>query len=212
LRYPDDYTMEGAARQLLPTLDAHGINRCLVVGYSMGGRLALHLAVHHASRFHGVVLESARPGLATPGEREQRVAQDEARAEEMESGDFASFLHSWYRQPLFGTLSRKPGRIEALIASRSGNTPSELARSLRAMGAGRQGSLWPELPGLTVPVLAVAGADDSTFVPIAQQMADLSPSVEAAIVADAGHNVHLEQPGEFARVLKAFARRVLTRD
>jgi len=210
LRYPEDYTMEGAAGQVRQILDAHGIGSCLLVGYSMGGRLALHLAAHHAARFHGALVESARPGLAAPEEQDQRVSQDEIRAAEIESGDFAAFLDRWYRQPLFETLAQQPGRIEALIKSRSGNAPSELARSLRAMGAGRQASLWPELPALTVPILAVAGADDRKFAPIAQQMAGLSPSVEAAIVADAGHNVHLEQPEDFARVLEGFARRVLT--
>ncbi len=198
------YTMEGAAQTLLDLLDHLGIDRCAVVGYSMGGRLALYVALHHAGRCARLVLESASPGLATEVERAARRTADEARARRLEAGDLQPFLNEWYRQPLFASMEEHAGLVERMVQARLRNDPRELARSLRGMGTGRQPSLWERLSALRVSTLAVAGGLDRKFVEIAERMARLSPEVQPTVVQDAGHTVHAERPHRFLGLLRAF--------
>ena len=198
------YTMEGAAQALVDLLDQRGIERCAVVGYSMGGRLALYFALHFPERCRKLVLESASPGLKTGQEREARCVLDEERAVRLESGDFETFLHAWYRQPLFTSLAGHDGLVRQMIDRRRINDPRELARSLRGMGTGRQPSLWERLPELRVSTCAVAGALDRKYVGIAGRMARVSRHVHAAVVPEAGHTVHAEQPRRFVTLLHAF--------
>ncbi len=203
---PESYSFGGAARTLISLLDCLGLERAALAGYSMGGRLALYLALRRPERCSGLLLESTSPGIENITEREARVEADEERAARLESGDFGEFVADWYRQPLFASLARREGLVEALIPARLRNDPAELARALRGLSAGRQPSLWAELPGLSVPALAVAGALDERYVAVARRMAALSPRLRAAVVPGAGHNVHLEAPGEYIRLLKEALR------
>ncbi len=195
------YTMEGAAQALIEVLDERGIARCAVVGYSMGGRLALYFAMQFPERCRVLVLESASPGLATAAERAARRVVDEARAARLEREDFDTFLNEWYRQPLFASLAAYEGLVEQMITRRRANDPRELARSLRGMGTGSQPSLWERLATWRVSTVAMAGGLDAKYVEIAGRMAALSDAVRAVIVPEAGHNVHAEQPGRFTTLL-----------
>ncbi len=201
---PEDYTIEGTARAMLDLLAELDIERAALAGYSMGGRLALYLALRCPERCSGLFLESASPGIEDAAEREARRASDERRASALESDDFERFLAGWYRQPLFASLSRHEGLVERIIEARSRNDPAELARSLRGMGAGSQPSLWRELAGLRVPALAVAGELDERYAGISRRMADLNPSVRTALVPRAGHNVRLEAPQAYLALLQDF--------
>ena len=201
---PDRYTMEGAARSVLDALDKAEVDRTTVVGYSMGGRLALYLALRHPDRCAGLFLESASPGLEDDGERTARRRADEQKAIRLESGDFREFLNDWYRQPLFAPLARDEGLLRQTIENKLGEDPAELAMSLRGMGTGSQPSLWRELPGLRVPSLAVAGELDEKFVGISRRVASLCPPMRVAVVPGAGHNVHAEAPGEYLSSLRDF--------
>jgi 2-succinyl-6-hydroxy-2,4-cyclohexadiene-1-carboxylate synthase len=206
LPYAEAYTIEGAAKMLCELLDGLEIERPLVVGYSMGGRLALYLALRHPEKCSGLFLESASPGIEDAAEREARRDADEELAKRLESGDFGEFLADWYRQPLFASLARHEGLVEAMIETRSHNDPVELARSLLGMGAGRGPCLWGELAGLRVPTLAVAGELDAKYVGISRRMAASSPNVRAAVVPGAGHNVHAEDPGAYLALLQCSLR------
>ena len=201
---PDAYTIEGTTRALLDLLDELGITRAALIGYSMGGRLALYLALRHPERCSGLCLESASPGIEEPAERQARREADEERARRLESGDLASFLKDWYRQPLFASLARREGLLRETIESRMRNDEGELARSLRSLGTGIQPSLWDELGTLQVPALAVAGDLDEKHAGISTRMASLSPRIRVAVVPGAGHNVHLESPEEYLALLKRF--------
>lgn len=198
------YTMEGAAEALLELLDDLGIERCVLVGYSMGGRLALYVALHHPERVRRLVLESASPGLEGEVERAARRGVDEARALRLETGDFDAFLEDWYRQPLFATLARRPDLATRTIQARRRNRVSELARSLRQMGTGRQASLWERLESLPVSTLAIVGALDGKYVEVAERMAVRTSDLRVAVIPDVGHNVHLEHPSAYAEVLRDF--------
>ncbi len=201
---PEYYTIEGTTRALLDLLDGLEISRAALAGYSMGGRMALYLALRHPERCSRLFLESASPGVVDAAEREARRVADEERARRLESGDFEGFLADWYRQPLFASLSRHEGLVQKIIEARRRNDPAELARSLRGMGAGSQPSLWEVLAGLQVPTLAVAGALDEKYAGISRRMAVLNPGMRTAVVPGAGHNIHLEAPEAYLALLQDF--------
>jgi len=110
---PDTYTVEGAARAVIRTLDGLEVVRPVVAGYSMGGRLALYLALRYPERCAGLFLESASPGLENSSKRAVRRAADESKAQRLESGDLEAFLRDWYRQPLFASLAQADHRGKA---------------------------------------------------------------------------------------------------
>lgn len=201
-----DYTMEGTSTLLAEALDAAGVERTHVVGYSMGGRTALYFAVTHPERCRSLVVESATAGLPAAEERAARRAADETRAVRIEEGDYLEFLEEWYRQPLFETYRRHKGLLDRMIRSRRSNSPRELARVLRGMGTGSQPSLWGRLQELRMPVLAVAGALDEKYVETAERMARAVPEATTAIVEEAGHNVHAEWPDRYADMLIDFLK------
>ncbi|CAN5607999.1 2-succinyl-6-hydroxy-2,4-cyclohexadiene-1-carboxylate synthase [soil metagenome] len=201
---PDAYTIEGTSRALLGLLDGLGVENPVIAGYSMGGRLALYLALRHPDRLSGIFLESASPGLESAEVRARRRRADEQKATRLESGDFREFLRYWYRQPLFASLARDEGLLRKTIEDKLRNDPAELATSLRGMGAGSQPSLWGELPDLRVPALAVAGERDEKFVGVSRRMETLGPGMTTAIVPEAGHNVHVEALARYLRLLRNF--------
>jgi len=205
---PDAYTMQGAARSVIRTLDKLEEECPVIVGYSMGGRLALYLALRYPERCAGLLLESASPGLESESERTARRAADDEKAKRLESGDFDAYLLDWYRQPLFESLAKDEGLLRQTIAARRHNDPVELARSLRGMGTGRQPSLWAELEELGVPALAVAGELDGKYVGISSRMASVSQRVETVVIPGVGHNVHAEAPARYIALLRRYLYRL----
>src|SRR5919112_908764 len=168
---PDTYTIEGATRAVISTMDGLEVDYPIVAGYSMGGRLALYLALSYPSRCAGLFLESASPGLEGAGERAARRAADEWKAERLESGDFEAFLLDWYRQSLFASLARDENVLRRTVEARRRNDPGGLAGSWRGGGRVSQPPLWGELEGLAVPALAVAGGLDGKYAGISSRLA-----------------------------------------
>ena len=191
------YTMDGAAARLRDALDARGVWRAVVAGYSMGGRLALHFALLHPARVAALVVVSASPGLASGEERAARRRLDAERAAQV-AADFPGFLDRWYRAPIWGGLGADARR--RLVRRRLANDPAELARSLAGMGTGAQPSHWDALPRLP-PTRALAGARDAKFVRIARRMAEAAP-VEAVVVPGAGHALLDGAPAAVAAALR----------
>jgi 2-succinyl-6-hydroxy-2,4-cyclohexadiene-1-carboxylate synthase len=199
------YRMERCVADLLAVLDALQIERAAVLGYSMGGRVALQLAAAAPDRVDALVLESSSPGIASAAERQARVASDMALAESIEQGGLAAFVERWERLPLFASQSALPEDTRArLHAQRLRNNPIGLANSLRGMGTGQQASLWDRLAGLHVPTLLIAGELDAKYRALADEMLALLPNARAMIVSGAGHAVHLEQPQAFAKNVLEF--------
>jgi 2-succinyl-6-hydroxy-2,4-cyclohexadiene-1-carboxylate synthase len=171
------------------------------VGYSMGGRLCLQLALDRPDLVERLVLVSASPGIASAPERAQRRAADERLAQEAELVGVDVFLERWLAQRLFETL---PPEAAMLDDRRKGNTVHRIAHQLRALGQGAQPSLWPRLGELTMPVLVVSGAYDRKYTEIADQVAAAISSARLETVAKAGHAVHLERPVEVAELLTSW--------
>jgi 2-succinyl-6-hydroxy-2,4-cyclohexadiene-1-carboxylate synthase len=166
--------------------------RAVWLGYSMGARYCLHVALAVPGAVEGMVLVGATAGIEDEGERTARVAADEALAARLEAVGLDAFLDEWLASPLFATL---PVAARCLDARRS-NTVEGLAASLRLAGTGAQEPLWGRLGGIAVPVLVVAGSDDERFVAHGRRLADALPRAERAVVPGAGHAAHLERPAE----------------
>lgn len=167
----------------------------VLIGYSMGGRVALHAALGMPEAFSALVLIGSSPGIADPAERAARRCADAALAERIVKTDTASFLEEWDAQPLLAgrRAMPEPWRSRSLEARRQ-NTPEGLAASLAGVGTGALDPLWGRLGELRIPTLLLAGADDGKFSAIAGRMAAKIPGALFAGVEGAGHAAHLEKP------------------
>lgn len=204
------YGIEQSTRDLLAVFDALGIARAAVIGYSMGGRLALFLTAA-AARVSALILESTSPGLREEAARRARAAQDAALAEAVERDGVAAFVDRWEQLPLFTSQGRLPDTVRAsLRAQRLQHAPIGLANSLRGMGQGVQPPMHDRLPLLRVPTLLLAGALDPDYCALAREMSRVIPGARAVIVPDAGHAVHLEQPEAFYRIVLEFLEQVVS--
>lgn len=169
----------------------------VLVGYSMGARMALHAAIQHPYAMTGLVLVSGTAGIEDDSERAARIQADEALASRIEKIGTSAFIHEWIRQPLFA----KSTISEDEIRDRCRNTPSSLASSLRKCGTGQQESLWSQLEEIRIPVLLICGNRDEKFLEIAKRMHQLIPDSALRILDKAGHNAHLDQPEAFAQAV-----------
>ena len=172
-----------------------------LAGYSMGGRIALHAALAMGSRVRRLVLIAASPGIADPGQREERRLADERLAGELEGLSIEEFAQRWARTPV---LAGQPEEVLARAqADRLRNTTAGLARALRGLGNGALPPLWGRLGELRMPVTLVVGERDTKFTAIAREMAALIGSANVVVVPGAGHAVHLEAPDVVAEIIAA---------
>ncbi len=201
------YTMANTAYALINLLDELKITKCFLIGYSMGGRLALYLALHFPERFFKVVLESASPGLPTEAEQLERIKFDtqigSKLTRSLEKSDFAAFLSNWYNQPIFGYIKNRP-EYDRMIKIRLQNNPLELDKSLRFMGTGCQPSLWDKLEDNKIPILLLVGEYDQKFITINTNMSKICKFSQLKIISNAGHNIHFENTLEFVENIKYF--------
>jgi 2-succinyl-6-hydroxy-2,4-cyclohexadiene-1-carboxylate synthase len=172
------------------------------IGYSMGGRFALRLALDRPDRVDRLVLIGASPGIESSTERARRRRADRGLAHRIERIGVATFLDEWLAQPLFAGL---PPAMQ-FRAERLENDPAALASSLRLAGTGSQESLWDRLRELDQPVLLVTGADDAKFTATATRMASAigGSRVTVMTITGAGHTAHLEAPDAFLAELRAW--------
>ncbi len=172
---------------------------CTLVGYSMGGRIALHTALTVPGLVERLVLIGASPGIADPAEREQRRRADEALAERIEAIGVEAFAEEWGAQPLFAA---QDARVAAAAhADRLRNTAGGLAAALRGLGTGVMEPLWGRLGELAMPVTLVVGERDVRFRAIAEQMAPAIVDSRLELVAGAGHATQLERPEAVAATI-----------
>lgn len=193
-----DYDMAQVALQV----KAQCPEQLHLVGYSMGGRLALCIATQYPDIVQSLTLISASPGLKTETERQARRESDDALADKIEASGIEWFADYWGNLSLWD--SQLPELKADLRQKRLRNNPMGLANSLRGMGTGAMPSLWDKLSDLPMPVQLIVGELDKKFVAINQEMADSIPNVGLEIIKSAGHAVHLEQPETVIVMLKRF--------
>ncbi len=179
--------------------------RAVYVGYSLGARLCLRVALDRPDLVAGLVTIGATAGLADPHEREARRGADELLARDLERDGVDAFLARWLAQPLFRTLAPEAAGLD----ERRCNTVEGLAHALRHLGTGSMEPLWDRLSAFTGRTLLAAGALDTKFVDLAHRMATgLGGPTEVVRIADAGHAAHLERPHDVARLLSRFVDRL----
>jgi 2-succinyl-6-hydroxy-2,4-cyclohexadiene-1-carboxylate synthase len=183
---------------------AHAIGeageRATYVGYSMGGRLCLRLAIDRPDLVRALVLVSASPGIADRRERAARIEADEALADRVEREGVDAFLAHWLTQPMFATVPvDAPG-----LADRRRLTPEYLAACLRALGAGVMEPMWDDLPKLTMPVLLVTGTLDDKYTEIARRMLERMHPGVVHVPVEGGHALPLEQPAAVGGLILDF--------
>lgn len=199
---PACYTMEHTVAELLGLLDQLALAPVDLLGYSMGGRVALHLALAAPERVRSLILESSSPGLEDENERAARATADEALATRIEREGLAWFVDYWAAIPLFASQAHLPTAVRArLRAQRMRGSAKGYAGSLRGMSVGRQANLWPKLPRLATPTLVINGTLDTKYMAIGARMATLQPHARQISVTGAGHTVHLEQPERFGELM-----------
>jgi 2-succinyl-6-hydroxy-2,4-cyclohexadiene-1-carboxylate synthase len=193
-RFAPPITFAGCVDQVL----AQAPERFALCGYSLGGRVALHLALAAPERVSRLVLVSSSPGIEDAFERAARRRADAELAEALQKRPFEEFIERWRTQPLFG---EDPPAVDTLArADQRRNDPLALAAVLRGIGTGEMQPLWERLGELTMPVTAVVGERDAKFRAIGQRLVSLLPDGELAVIAG-GHNLPLESPLALAAIL-----------
>ena len=201
-RYPSrllehaEHSFEGRLREISEA------GADVLVGYSLGGRLALRAAIRSPSVLSAVVLVGATAGIEEGPMRVQRAEADEKLASWMEAMPIEDIVGLWERQPLFADQSEQ--LVEAQRAGRLSHDPRDLAMLLRTAGQGVLEPVWSELLTLDLPVLAIAGARDEAYSAAAQRIAATAKRGRAAIVENAGHAPQLQQPQAVAKLLTDF--------
>jgi 2-succinyl-6-hydroxy-2,4-cyclohexadiene-1-carboxylate synthase len=199
------YQLESVADSLARLLRDIGVERTMMWGYSMGGRVALQFATAFTDRLTRLVLESTSPGLADPQERSQRQQTDNALADEIEALGVEAFIRKWESQPMFLSQRRLPeAKQRRMHDLRRGKRPEGLALSLRGMGAGAQQPLHNRLSGVHVPTLVLLGEEDTKFRAISSVMVNAMPAAISRIVPGAGHTTFWEQPEACLTIVRPF--------
>jgi 2-succinyl-6-hydroxy-2,4-cyclohexadiene-1-carboxylate synthase len=202
---PERMTVERTADDLATILERVNAAPADVLGYSLGARVALRLAVAHPALVRRLVLESPSAGLATAEERAARRAADEALAARIERDGIDTFVAEWERQPVFAShASLPPARAARLRAMRLANGPRGLAASLRGAGQGAMEPLHDRLASVGAPTLVIAGALDDRGRPRAEQIARGIPGARLEIIDNAGHTPHEERPAAFRHLALDF--------
>ncbi len=191
---------------ILAALDARPAH---VLGYSLGARIALRLAVAHPSAVDRLALESPSAGIDDPAERARRRTADEALAERLERDGIAGFVTTWERSPVFAThAALAPGLVARQRAIRLASDPRGLAASLRGAGQGAMEPLHARLAAVTASTLVVAGTLDPIGRPRAETVAQGIPGARLALLDGVGHTPHLERPLAFRRLVTDFLQEV----
>jgi 2-succinyl-6-hydroxy-2,4-cyclohexadiene-1-carboxylate synthase len=211
-RYPStlldhrEHTFEGRLREIAAAASPEHASTPdvspVLVGYSLGGRLALRAVLREPGRYANLVTVSTTAGIDDPPARTARAEADERLAAWIEASPMEDVVGVWERQPLFADQAE--ALVEQQRPGRLSHDPASLALLLRTAGQGVLEPVWHDLLRLDLPVLAIAGARDDGYVRAARRIAETAPRGRAAIVAEAGHAPQLQQPEEVARLIVNF--------
>lgn len=202
------YTMQEQIKLLEQTFIQLELEQFVLLGYSMGGRVALSYTAAYPKRVGQLILESASPGLKTEEERAARRMADEALANKIEQQGIKAFVDMWENIALFATQKTLPVNIQQVVREeRLAQTEIGLANSLRGMGTGAQDELWSQLNSISLPVTLITGSLDEKFCLIAQKMKEELPNGKHVLVENTGHAIHVENPKQFATIVKDALKR-----
>lgn len=199
----EKYSMQSQIKWLEVLFQHLQLEKFYLLGYSMGGRVALSYTARYPHRIEQLLLESASPGLALDEERSARKRADEVLAEKIMQSGIHSFVEKWENIPLFATQKQLPQQVKQEIREeRLAQRAIGLANSLRGMGTGVMPSLWEALASLNMPVTLITGALDEKFIKLNEQMVKLLPQSKHITIPAVGHAIHVENPTKFATIVK----------
>jgi 2-succinyl-6-hydroxy-2,4-cyclohexadiene-1-carboxylate synthase len=199
------YQMERVVADLYSLLQKLEIDKVDLLGYSMGGRLALSFAVKHPNLIRKLVLESASPGLKAEGERVDRIQKDQELASFITNNGIHQFVDYWGKIPLFQSHENlSVFEQDRMKKQRLRNSVIGLANSLIGMGTGAQPSCWDDLERITCEVLLVTGEHDHKFCHIADEMQQKLKYSEWITIKECGHTIHVEQAEKFGTIVSGF--------
>lgn len=179
----------------------------VLLGYSMGARAALQLALAQPEAWQALILISGNPGIECEQQRSQRAQADAELAEQIERDGLTAFLSDWQNQPLIRSQANIPAPVrDALLANRQQHSAHGLARSLRQFGQGSCPNLWPQLKDIRIPMLCLTGAADSKYHQIAQRITTAAPQAQHISIPAAGHMPQLEALEPSARAIRDFLK------
>ncbi len=185
--------------QLSATLSSYNILKYWLVGYSLGGRIAMYSSCQKLTGLQGLVVEGGHPGLTAAAAREARWLSDARWAQRFRSEPLANVFNDWYRQPVFADLSDAQRR--ELVAIRRENSGAALAAMLEATSLAIQPDLRPALRRCQFPIYYLCGEHDHKFRALGAELA-----APCQLINDAGHNAHWENPGGAAACLAHILR------
>ncbi|MCB0282812.1 MAG: 2-succinyl-6-hydroxy-2,4-cyclohexadiene-1-carboxylate synthase [Calditrichae bacterium] len=198
-----DITFNDLIDMLEKLMDVLCLKSISVVGYSMGGRVALEWIIKKPARFKKLILESATAGIENPDEKSARVHHDRILANSICEKSFDDFLDEWYGLELFARTKNHKD-YKTLLNRRLENEPGKLAMALNAFSPGLQSSWWENLPEINIPGLLICGKQDKKYFGIMNEMKDRNNNFEIVVFENCGHNVHFEDPIRFAEHLVRF--------
>lgn len=200
----EQYSIFAVVEQLREIIEKLGLIKVNLLGYSMGGRLALAYYFKYPQTVNKLILESTSPGLRTEHERTERRIQDEKLGDSIIEYGIESFTNKWENIPLFQSQQALTDSVKQKIRNqRLANNPVGLANSLKGMGTGAQPSYWTEVPKLTNTLL-ITGDLDQKFVRIANEMTEINEILAHISVNNAGHAIHVEKPEIFDTIVMEF--------
>ncbi|WP_459503507.1 2-succinyl-6-hydroxy-2,4-cyclohexadiene-1-carboxylate synthase [Bacillus sp. C1] len=203
------YDIQNVALQMMTLLDYLHIETAHILGYSMGGRLAITMACLYPNSVRSLLLENCTAGLERETDRKERRTRDEQLADRIELEGIEAFVNKWENIPLFATQKRLPRDVqEAVRNERLANHPRGLANSLRGMGTGTQPSWWNQLEELKIPVLLMNGESDQKFFHILKRIQKRIPHAKFVKIDGAGHAIHVEQPQKFGTIVEGFLKTI----
>lgn len=204
-RTVEEMSFDATSDTLVKVLDLAGVERTALLGYSLGGRIALNFALRHQNRLTCLILESTSPGIRDHKERQGRRKEDDALADGIVRYGLKWFVKHWEDTPIFATQKNLNSRvIQRVRNDRLSNTPTGLAMSLRSTGAGRMRPLWDSLGSLEIPVQLIVGRRDEKYLAISEEMKELIPHCTLNVVEGVGHATHTENPVAFWRIVESF--------
>ena len=201
----ENYEAESLVIQIENVLDHLSVKKVILLGYSMGGRVALNFAVSHPQKIKGLILESTSAGIKNEKDRIERIESDEELASYIEENGTEKFAERWMDQDIFNTQRRfsdeKLQKIRNRIAQ---NSKTGLANTLRGFGAGKISYLVENLNLIQCPVLLIAGELDTKYCELNAELVHKIPNAKHIVIKNAGHNTHLEEKDRFNRVVKDY--------
>jgi 2-succinyl-6-hydroxy-2,4-cyclohexadiene-1-carboxylate synthase len=202
----EPYAMSSVVDQVLSLIGPSEPGSVHLIGYSMGGRVALSMAARAPWYFASVTTISASAGIDDPIDRAARHEADHVRADHIEQIGLPLFIDEWLQLPLFASYvaSLDDESRSATIDQRCRSSATGLANSLRGTGTGAMPPLWQQLTGLRSPLLAIAGERDKHYVALAERMAQQAPFGQVSIVANAGHVTHAENLKHVSTIVGSF--------